>query len=76
MTDKELSEDMKLLSDIIAQICNYAVDNGMKPTETVKTVAENLLALCQISDFDNWHKFDLQFRLKCKLYELTNEQEG
>ncbi len=20
--------------------------------------------------------FDLQFRLKCKLYELTNEQEG
>lgn len=54
MSDEE--KDMKLITDIMSQICNYAVDNDMKPTDTVKTVAQNLLALCKISDFDNWHK--------------------
>lgn len=58
MTDKELSQDMELLSSIISQICDYAVDNGMNPTDTVKTVGQNLLALCEISNFDNWHKED------------------
>lgn len=54
--EEELSKDMEFLSDIIARICDYAVDNDMKPTDTVKTVAQNLLALCEISNFDNWHK--------------------
>lgn len=54
--EEEVTKDMKFLSDIIARICDYAVDNGMPPTDTVKTVAQNLLALCKISDFDNWHK--------------------
>ena len=56
MSEEELTQDMQLLSSIIAQICNYAVDNGMQPTDTVKTIAQNLLALCEIADFVNWHK--------------------
>ena len=56
MTEKELSADMELLNSIISQICNYAVDNDMQPTDTVKTVAQNLLALCEIASFDTWHK--------------------
>ena len=58
MEDKELSQDMAFLTNIISKICDYAVDNGLNPTDTVKTVANNLLALCEISNFDNWHKED------------------
>ena len=56
MTDKELSQDKEFLCSIVSQICDYAIDNEMNPTDTVKTVAENLLVLCEISIFDNWHK--------------------
>ena len=56
MTEEELTKDMQLLNSIVAQICTYAVDNDMQPTDTVKTVAQNLLALCEIASFDNWHK--------------------
>ena len=58
MEEKELSQDMEFLTSIISQICDYAVDNGLNPTDTVKTVAKNLLALCEISNFDNWNKED------------------
>lgn len=56
MTDKELSADMELLSSIISQICDYAVDNGLEPDDTIKTIADNLQALCEISSFNNWSK--------------------
>ena len=56
MEEKELSQDMTFLSNILAQICDYAVDNGLNPTDTVETVAKNLLILSEISNFDNWHK--------------------
>lgn len=58
MTEEELSQDMQLFNDIITQICNYAVDNNMNPTDTIKRVANNLLILCEIASFDNWNKGD------------------
>lgn len=56
MIDAE--KDMKLMTDIISQICNYAIENGMKPTETLKTVANNILMITEISDFDKWGSKD------------------
>lgn len=53
---KELESDMRLMSDVISHICNYASDNDMKVTDTLKTVAENILAICEIADFDGWKK--------------------
>lgn len=48
--------DHKFLVEILAQICDYAVDNDMKPTDTVTIVANNLLMLAEISNFDNWKR--------------------
>ena len=55
-TDKEASKDMEFLSEIISQICDYAVDNGLNPTDTVKTLGNNLILITEISSFDNWHR--------------------
>ena len=55
-TDKEASKDMKFLYEIISQICDYAVDNGLNPTDTVKTLGKNLILITEISSFDNWHR--------------------
>ena len=48
--------DRKFLVEIIAQICDYAVDNDMSPTDTVTIVANNLLLLAEISNLDNWKR--------------------
>lgn len=56
MTDKEISADMELLKSIISLICNYAVDNGLEPDDTIKTIAGNLQALCEIATFNNWYE--------------------
>lgn len=46
--------DAGFMAHIIAQICDYAVANEMPPTDTVRTLAENLTLLCEIADFDRW----------------------
>lgn len=56
MIDAE--KDMKFFTDIMSQICNYAIENDMKPTETLKTVANNILMITEISDFDGWGSKD------------------
>ena len=56
MIKDEISKDMQLLNSITAQICDYAVDNDIQPNDAIKTVAENLLSLCKIANFNNWHK--------------------
>lgn len=48
--------DHKFLVEVLAQICDYAVDNDMNPTDTVTIVANNLLMLAEISNFDNWKR--------------------
>ena len=49
-----MNDDLAFLGEIIAQICDYAVAKGMKPTDTVRTVANDILLLTEISNFDNW----------------------
>lgn len=46
--------DTEFMTDIISRICNYAVANQMPPTDTVRTVGENLEAISAISNFDGW----------------------
>lgn len=46
--------DTEFMSHIIAEICNYAVKNGMEPDDTLGTVADNILALLEISTFNSW----------------------
>lgn len=47
MTDEEF------MCHIISEICEYANINDMIPDETLETVAENILALLQISTFNS-----------------------
>lgn len=44
----------EFMSRIIAEICNYAVENGMEPDDTLGAVADSILALLEISTFNSW----------------------
>ena len=46
--------DTEFLSHIIAEICDYAVKNGMEPNDTLSTVADNIKVLLEISTFNGW----------------------
>ena len=50
--------DEEFLTRIISEICDYAVDNGMEPDDTLETVADNIRALLEISTFNNWQTKD------------------
>lgn len=50
------SSDVKFMTEIIAQICDYAVDNGLNPTDTVNVIANNLVMIGEITNFDNWER--------------------
>ena len=56
MIDEE--KDMKLITDIMSQICNYAKENNINPTEALKAVANNILMITEISNFDGWGSKD------------------
>lgn len=44
----------QFISYIVCTICDYAKSNNYPITDTVKTMGENLIALSEISNFDNW----------------------
>lgn len=46
--------DTEFLAHLISEICTYAVKNEMEPNDTLKTVAENILMLLEISTFNGW----------------------
>ena len=46
--------DTEFMTHIISEICNYAVENGMEPDDTLGTIADNILSLLEISTFNNW----------------------
>ena len=46
--------DTDFLTHIIAEICNYAVDNDMEPDSTLSIIADNIKALLEISSFNGW----------------------
>lgn len=48
--------DEQFLTHIISEICNYAVDNGMEPNDTLSTIADNIKALLEISTFNGWER--------------------
>lgn len=44
------------MTHIISEICDYTKNNDMNPNETLKTVANNIMAICEIVTFNNWGK--------------------
>lgn len=61
MTDKppvdtsteDFEADTEFLTHIIQKICAYAYRNGLEQNETIKTIAENMLAMLEIATFNN-----------------------
>ena len=51
---KAMNDDAKFHVHILAEICDYAVQQGMDPDDTVRAVANNLLAMLTICSFNNW----------------------
>ena len=50
---EDTNKDIKFMTDTISEICKYARDNGMEPDGTLRTFSENVLALLEISTFNN-----------------------
>lgn len=46
--------DHEFMAQIIAKICDYAVKNKMEPNDTLRTIAENIDMMLEISNFNNW----------------------
>jgi len=51
---QESMKDIDFLSSVIATICDYAVQNGMKPDETLEAIANMILTMLQISTYNDW----------------------
>lgn len=52
-TKKEREQDIKFLTDIIFYIRNYATSCGQKPDDTLRSVAEWILAMLKIATFNS-----------------------
>jgi len=39
---------------IIDEICNYAVENSIKPDDALSAIANNIKTMLQISTFNGW----------------------
>jgi hypothetical protein len=50
MTEEEF------MTHIISEICNFAIENQMKPDDTLSTIADNIKALLEISTFNGWER--------------------
>lgn len=48
--------DIDFMAHVISEVCNYAVKNDMEPNETLRTVADNILALLEVGSFNRWGK--------------------
>jgi len=46
--------DVEFMTHIICEICDYAVENGMEPNDTLNTISDNIKALLKVSTFNNW----------------------
>lgn len=44
--------DAEFMTHIICEICDYAVQNGMEPDDTLNTIADNIKAILTISTFN------------------------
>lgn len=46
--------DVRFLTNIISQICDYAVEHDMDPDDTLKTVAANILQFTEVATCKGW----------------------
>lgn len=53
-TEKQYHDDMEFVMDIMTEIAEYAVKNQMIPDDTIRTVAENMIALLEIATMNAW----------------------
>lgn len=53
-TKKQHHDDMEFVMDIMTEIAEYAVKNQMIPDDTIRTVAENMIALLEIVTLNEW----------------------
>ena len=56
LVKEEMSSDSKFMAHLLSEICDYAVGNGMKPNETIRTISNNFLSLLDIANFNGWKK--------------------
>lgn len=49
-----MRQDESFLVHIIAEICNYAVDHGMKPDDILSSFANIIQQLMDVSSFNGW----------------------
>lgn len=47
-------KDADFMTHIIKYICDYAIENGLDPNETLRIVAKSILVLLKIADFSEW----------------------
>ena len=52
--------EVDFINYIICTICDYAKHNNYQITDTVKTMGENLAAITEIADFDNWEESEAE----------------
>lgn len=52
-SEDDTNKDIEFMTRIISEICNYAKENDMEPDDTLRTLCENILALLEISTFNN-----------------------
>lgn len=52
----QMSDDEQFMSNIICEICDYAVQHNMNPNETLATIAQNIKDALTVSTFENWGK--------------------
>lgn len=46
--------DAELMTHIISEICDYAVQHTIEPDDALGTIADNIKALLEISTFNHW----------------------
>ena len=62
MSKEEINglSEVDFINYIICTICDYAKHNNYQITDTVKTMGENLTAITEIADFDNWEESEAE----------------
>ena len=53
ISQENFEADTKFLTHIIQEICAYAYKNGMDQNETIRTIAENMIAMLEVATFSN-----------------------
>lgn len=54
----DMERDIQFISNIISQIADYAQFNDMDVNDTLETIANDILTICKIADFNGLKKGD------------------